>query len=144
MTTLPLLTPNAGMKPPVRPSASPLTISRDSAAPTTPPTIDTSRPSPTISTKMVAAGKPSVRITAISVVRSRTDIAMVLPATNSVVSTTASATLPSSRFRLPNIEANDAENACSVSVLVSFGEFGELGVDLRRRSASRDRGCRSW
>ena len=56
---------------------------------------------------MVADGNPSVRITAISVVRSRTDIAIVLPATNSVVITTASAMLPSSRFRLPNIETNE-------------------------------------
>ena len=88
-------------------------------------------------------GSPSVRITAISVVRSRTDIAIVLPATNSVVSTTASATLPSSRFRLPSIEANDAENACSVCGLGLVRRVGELRVDRRRRSASRDRGCRS-
>ena len=65
-------------------------------------------------------------MTAISVVRSRTDIAIVLPATNSVVRMTASATLPSSRLRLPIIDANCAENACSVSVFVSYGEFANF------------------
>src|SRR5262249_34551716 len=93
--TLPLLTPKAGMNPPARPSASAFTVTRASIAPRIPPITATSTPSPTTSRKIVDDGNPSVRITAISVVRSRTDIAIVLPATNSVVSTTASATLPS-------------------------------------------------
>ena len=63
-------------------------------------------PSPATSRKIVLDGKPRVRITAISVVRSRTDIAIVFAATNSVVITTATAMLPRSRFRLPNIETN--------------------------------------
>ena len=69
---------------------------------------------------------PSVRITAISVVRSRTDIAIVLPATKSVVITTASEMLPSSRLRLPNIETNELWKARSVSVFVSYGEFANF------------------
>ena len=85
----------------------------------TPPTSEISRPSPAMKKKIACAGKPSVRITAISVVRSRTDIAIVFAATNSVVMTTASAMLPSSRFRLPNIEAKELWNCFSVSVLVS-------------------------
>src|SRR5262252_2180421 len=120
-TTLPLLTPKAGMNPPASPSASALITIRASAPPMMPPTTATRTPSPTTSRKIVADGNPSVRMTAISVVRSLTDIAIVLPATNSVVSTTASATLPSRTLRLPSIEANCAENACSVSVFVSYG-----------------------
>ena len=79
-----------------------------------------------MSKKIVRAGKPSVRITAISVVRSRTDIAIVLPATKSVVMTTASAMLPSSRFEVAEHRGERALKRFSVSVLVSYGEFANF------------------
>ena len=78
--------------------------------------------------------------TAISVVRSRTDIAIVLPATKSVVITTASEMLPSSRFRLPNIPTNVLWNACSVSVFVSFGELANFW-SIAREIAVAWSGC---
>ena len=85
-----------------------------------------------MSRKIVADGKPSVRITAISVVRSRTDIAIVLAATNSVVMTTASAMLPSSRFRLPNIDTNDVWNCLLRVGLGLVRRVRELLVDRAR------------
>ena len=112
------LTPTAGMNVPALRNSG-LTIARARPAPTTPPRMAIIRPSPAISRKIVDDGKPRVRITAISVVRSRTDIAIVLPATNSVVITTAMPMLPSSRLRLPNIDTNELWNARSVSVFVS-------------------------
>ena len=120
-----LLTPNTGMNAPACIRFG-FTITRARPTPSTPPTIDINSASPATSRKIVDEGKPSVRITAISVVRSRTDIAIVLPATNSVVMTTASEMLPSSRLRLPNIETNELWNARSVSVFVSYGELANF------------------
>ena len=113
-----VLTPKGGTKPPSG-SVSDETSARASAMPIAPPITEITSPSLSTSRKIVRARKPSVRITAISVVRSRTAMAIVLPATNSVVITTASAMLPSSRSRLPNIDANVVWNAFSVSVFVS-------------------------
>ncbi len=117
------LTPNTGTNPPLIPSVSPFD---DEPAPGSAPmqAADDRHQQPFARDEeedRSAPGSPSVRITAISVVRSRTDIAIVFAATNSVVMTTASAMLPSSRFRLPNIDANELWNCFSVSVLVSYG-----------------------
>ena len=107
IATLALLTVTCGMKPPVGTKLG-FTSKRARMAPMIPPASAISRPSPAIRKKMVTDWKPSVRMTAISVVRSRTDIAIVLPATNRVVITTASAMLPSRKLMLPNIDTNVA------------------------------------
>src|SRR5207248_4729350 len=120
-----LLTPNTGMNAPAWIRFG-FTITRARPTPSTPPMIDIRSASPATSRKIVDEGKPSVRMTAISVVRSRTDIAIVLPATKSVLITTASEMLPSSRLRLPNIETNELWKARSVSVFVSYGEFANF------------------
>ena len=100
-----------------------LQVPRPAATPTVPPTKAMSTDSPSTITSTSQLGKPIAFKTAISVVRSRIDIAMAFAATNVKAIATAIPMYSTNSCRLPANFANIAANAWWLCDSVGFSEF---------------------
>ena len=116
----------------------PCTNSHASPRPSSPPVNAMNSDSASTSVRIAPPENPSVFSTASSLVRSRTDCAIVLAATspnmNSTVDEIAIMMLPMSPICL----ANPSTNPFSVVVLVSADEFANISSNVRLSSTACD------